>query len=214
MKTNWSSKLRSTGSGSHADSRASARHPLGDALGGVLSGLVALEARVALNPLRAGRTRVRPHGTAQIGRLREVLDRDRALVAAGTPMPSPSSSGADGRASTPQVAPPAIVPEAIAAPPTRAPAGAFATPESSPHASAARVVFDAPGSAPKRDQEAAPAPASAGAGEEPIRTRTMARLLAAQGHRARALAIYDALMAVDPDPSLLAEAERLRSRES
>jgi hypothetical protein len=216
MKTNWSSKLRSTGSGSRADPRASTRHSLGDALEGVLSGLVALEARVALNPLRTGRAGARPHGAAQIGRLREVLDRDRALVAAGTPMPSASSSRADARASTPHVAPLAIVPEPVAAPPTRAPAGAFATPESSTPASTARVVVDGGESAPKQDQEAAPASAGAGAGagEEPIRTRTMARLLAAQGHRARALAIYDALTAADPDPSLLAEAERLRSRES
>jgi hypothetical protein len=53
MKTNWSSKLRST-----------ARHPLGDALEGVLSGLVALEARVALNPLRAGLGVTKLHGAA------------------------------------------------------------------------------------------------------------------------------------------------------
>jgi hypothetical protein len=47
--------------------------------------------------------------------------------------------------------------------------------------------------------------------EEPIRTRSMARLLAGQGHRARALAIYDALLAADAsDASLRAEADALR----
>jgi hypothetical protein len=63
---------------------------------------------------------------------------------------------------------------------------------------------------------AAPAPRSASSDddevyEEPIRTRSMARLLAGQGHRARALAIYDALLAVDAsDASLRAEADALR----
>jgi len=47
--------------------------------------------------------------------------------------------------------------------------------------------------------------------EEPIRTRSMARLLAGQGHRARALKIYEALLAADSsDESLRAEAEALR----
>jgi hypothetical protein len=46
---------------------------------------------------------------------------------------------------------------------------------------------------------------------EPIRTHSMARLLAAQGHVARALAIYDELIAKDPTHAvLLEEAERLR----
>lgn len=46
---------------------------------------------------------------------------------------------------------------------------------------------------------------------EPIRTRSMARLLAGQGHRDRALAIYDALIAIDAsDASLRDEADALR----
>ena len=46
---------------------------------------------------------------------------------------------------------------------------------------------------------------------EPIRTRSMARLLAGQGHRDRALAIYDALLALDAsDASLRDEADALR----
>jgi hypothetical protein len=48
---------------------------------------------------------------------------------------------------------------------------------------------------------------------EPIRTRTMARLLAAQGYRARALAIYQALLAENPsDTELHAERERLQAQ--
>ena len=48
---------------------------------------------------------------------------------------------------------------------------------------------------------------------EPIRTRTMARLLAAQGYRVRALAIYRALLAECPsDTELQAELERLRAQ--
>jgi hypothetical protein len=47
--------------------------------------------------------------------------------------------------------------------------------------------------------------------EEPIRTRSMARLLASQGHRNRALKIYDALLAANGgDAELRAEAEALR----
>ena len=58
-------------------------------------------------------------------------------------------------------------------------------------------------------KQAAPKPA----GREPIRTRTMARLLASQGHRGRALSIYDDLLAKgDADGSLREEAEALRSQ--
>jgi hypothetical protein len=48
---------------------------------------------------------------------------------------------------------------------------------------------------------------------EPIRTRTMARLLASQGHRGRALSIYDDLLAANgSDATLRAEAEALRGQ--
>jgi hypothetical protein len=47
--------------------------------------------------------------------------------------------------------------------------------------------------------------------DEPIRTRSMARLLASQGHHQRALSIYDALLAAGAsDPLLEAEATALR----
>lgn len=49
---------------------------------------------------------------------------------------------------------------------------------------------------------------------EPIRTRTMARLLGKQGYRDRALSIYDFLLSATPeDASLRAEAAILRSNE-
>ncbi|HTU63424.1 MAG TPA: hypothetical protein VMF89_33410 [Polyangiales bacterium] len=194
MKTNWSSKLKST-----------ARQPLGDALDGVVSGLLALDARVARHPLLAGLNGVKPGGTAHLGRLREVLDRDRALVAAGVPASAPAPLSTL-----------ALVPDPVATPRAAAPAGAFATPDfvapaPAPAASAVPVsntIAASPSARPKHNAQ------TQAAAEEPIRTRTMARLLAMQGHPARALAIYDALMATDPDPSLRAEAEQLRSRES
>lgn len=72
--------------------------------------------------------------------------------------------------------------------------------------------------------EAQPAPAPpaqplrtrqrlSGTCDEPIRTRSMARLLASQGQHDRALAIYEALVAVDnADPALRAELEAVRQR--
>jgi len=59
---------------------------------------------------------------------------------------------------------------------------------------------------------ATPAPDDAATGE-PIRTHSMARLLASQGHAERALAIYDDLLqSGSADPALLAEARALRGR--
>ncbi len=50
--------------------------------------------------------------------------------------------------------------------------------------------------------------------EEPIRTRSMARLLAAQGHRERALAIYEELLGQNSeDPGLRDEAAAMRRGE-
>lgn len=60
-----------------------------------------------------------------------------------------------------------------------------------------------------------PTAASEDSGEEPIRTRTMARLLAQQGYPDRALSIYDELLADEADdPMLHAEVEELRTRQS
>jgi hypothetical protein len=130
-----------------------ARQPLGQVVDSVISGLFALEARVGRPAWLATLTGAHQSGEAQGERLREVLDRDRALVSAGPPVE-------------------ALKPTATAA-----------------TAAVSRAVD-----------------------EEPIRTRTMARLLAAQGHRARALAIYDALLTTESDASLRAEAELLRAQ--
>ena len=61
-------------------------------------------------------------------------------------------------------------------------------------------------------EPAAPSARSGGAGGDPIRTRGMAKLLALQGYRDRALSIYDELLAAEPgNTELRAEADRLRS---
>ena len=52
-------------------------------------------------------------------------------------------------------------------------------------------------------------------GQEPIRTRTMAQVLAGQGELGRALGIYEELVAKAPDdPELRAEADEVRRRSS
>jgi hypothetical protein len=61
----------------------------------------------------------------------------------------------------------------------------------------------------------APSPRAADSedsGGDPIRTRGMAKLLALQGYKDRALSIYDELLAAEPDNAeLRAEADRLRN---
>jgi len=65
---------------------------------------------------------------------------------------------------------------------------------------------------PDNEQASAAAGGDESGGPDPIRTLTMARLLAMQGYRKRALSIYDELLARDPDDAKLrAEADRLRS---
>jgi hypothetical protein len=154
-----------------AKHRAHAHKQLGQAVEGVLSGLAAVEARlVSLARTSAHFDGSKPWVTALLGanapaaaqaeRLREVLDRDRALVSAGPPRHVQAEH------------------KALAAP-----------------APVAKVSARAP------------------ICDEPIRTRTMARLLAGQGHQARALSIYDYLLArADADEGLRAEAELLRSQ--
>ena len=80
-----------------------------------------------------------------------------------------------------------------------------------PQRAVSKPVFGAsPASkAPTPSARAADADGSAG---DPIRTRGMAKLLALQGYRDRALSIYDELIAAEPDNAeLRAEADRLRS---
>jgi len=118
---------------------------------------------------------------ASLERMREVIERDRALVAASPERVATAPAVVDAPE---QVAvAPVVVPERVAPPPVPVPS------------SAERC-------------EAVPE------GGEPIRTRTMAKLLASQGYRLRALAIYDHLLARAPDDAALrAEAEQLRASE-
>jgi hypothetical protein len=136
--------------------RAQLRDAATDALA---SALGAVEARV----LGAAAGSSRGRSDRQVERMREVLERDRALASAALPEPAPAPD--------PGAAPAAAV-EGSAAPATK--------PEM-----------------PRCD--------------EPIRTRSMARLLAAQGYPERALTIYAYLLAKDgTDPTLHAEAAALR----
>ncbi|HKP58452.1 MAG TPA: hypothetical protein VJV78_17120, partial [Polyangiales bacterium] len=100
-----------------------------------------------------------------------------------------------------------------------------AAPSAEPAAIATPSVEPAPAAPPSVESKApaAPSPVVAAAPaedddedsgwQEPICTRSMARLLAGQGHRDRALAIYDVLLRQDAaDASLRAEADALRAR--
>lgn len=134
--------------------REQLRDAANEAIGGALD---ALEARVAERRARAS---MRDRPGRQLERMREVLERDRALASASLPDEPPRA--------TKTVTPADDVPRTIAP----------ATP----------VVCD-----------------------EPIRTRSMAKLLAAQGHADRALAIYAYLLAQDAGNAMLqAEAAALR----
>jgi hypothetical protein len=137
--------------------RAQLREAATDALA---SALGAVEARV----LGAATASSRGRSDRQVERMREVLERDRALASAAVPDP-PAPAPSPGPESAATVPPPA--------------AGA--------------PVAEAPEC------------------DEPIRTRSMARLLASQGYPERALAIYAYLLAKDAtDPTLEAEAAALR----
>lgn len=128
-----------------------------------------LESRV----IRARSAKAGLDGGRQIGRTREVLERDRALASCAAPAALPIAA-----AVAPAIAP--IAPAAVAVPLPAPPPPAVVPPA---------VVCD-----------------------EPIRTRTMAQLLAAQGHPDRALSIYRYLLARDPgNASLHAEIPALEA---
>jgi len=101
-----------------------------------------------------------------------------------------SAQSAAGTASRESVAPPPATSASTATP--AAPSSAVVA-QASAH-DAARVA--------ERPTDASTDPS---AETSPIRTRTLARLLAAQGYTARALAVYDALLAESPDDTALAE---------
>jgi hypothetical protein len=145
-------------------------------------------------------------------RLRDVLGRDRALaVGARVQARSPALGsrhrppvltvvGTPEQPSTPAIAADPGAPSAPRAPAIDADPGLPSAP-SSPAPEPAAVASAASDERPQRVQH------------EPIRTRTMARLLATQGYRQRALAIYEELLAqAGADDSLRAEVEALRAR--
>jgi hypothetical protein len=125
-------------------------------------------------------------------RMREILERDRALVeAAPVETPTPEVHPFEIRMhdeSDAQVTP--------ATPPTH-----------ELHATAANET-----SPPPAKLETPAKPRKQAVCSEPIRTRTMAKLLLSQGHGDRALSIYEALIAAgSTDPLVHAEADELRS---
>ena len=163
-------------------------------------------------------------------RLRRMLQSDRGLGARSNDLPGRRAELAESPAE-----PGESVAETIAVVPAEPePAAAAAEPVQQPEAVAAPILEPAPSTgataaAPPEvaEPEVAASPpvvnaaespaATANADEppicdEPIRTRSMARLLASQGHHRRALSIYDVLLATNAaDATLAAEAAALRS---
>lgn len=170
--------------------RSRTRAALGQLVGDVLAvPLDALETRLSRGGWLSGRYGA---SSASTGRLREVLDRDRALIAAQPTLAQPT--GLEHVAT--------LVEE---------PAAAKSVNESMA-APALKQDSAAPAQLPPIAVVLRPEEGAEQVTVEPIRTRTMARLLAAQGYRARALAIYQALHAECPgDVELRTEIERLQA---
>jgi hypothetical protein len=164
--------------------------------------------------------------SAALSALPEPLDA-LARLRSGWPLGSGRPGPSQGSQSGPARAPYARADE----PPARTPAPAVPTPVPEPAVAAAPPEPPAPEPAPAPRPSERPSLAPIGAWsspppppprsssepatrtfvEEPIRTRSMARLLAAQGHRERALAIYEELQAQNSeDGSLRGEADALR----
>ena len=175
-----------------------ARSQLSQAVGGVLSGSLGGTWRISFSS----------GGSANPERLRDVVQRDRALFAANprprrelyqvqdAPKPAEEEAAKPPREVDPDAA--LSVDADLEAPPSTVVAEA-------PQASAAETSVAEPEKRVGARKEARPK-------REPIRTRTMARLLAAQGHKSRALSIYDELIAADAsDATLVAEAASLRT---
>lgn len=136
------------------------------------------------------------------------------------PQPASRAAGQPTTVTQPQpptqevrAATPAAAPTAEPAPKAAAPAATFA--ESGPSRPSERPSVAPRGAFSTPPPPAPPRPSSEPATrtfiEEPIRTRSMARLLAAQGHRERALAIYEELLAQNSeDAALRRETDALR----
>jgi hypothetical protein len=146
-----------------------------------------------------------PAAEGHSDRLRDVLGRDRALAVGARAQTRSPALGSRHQ-------PPALT---VVGTPVEPSAPAIAADPCVPTAPA--IAAD-----PSGPSSPAPEPAAASAGSderpqrvqhEPIRTRTMARLLATQGYRQRALAIYEELLAqAGADDSLRAEVEALHAR--
>jgi hypothetical protein len=157
-----------------------------------------------------------------------VLSDLESLIAADERFTSPASAPRTQPPTPPPARkPPPIPPRASAAPPPSAadgaasaaaaqPAGSdvavpsveVATPSVEPAAPSVEVAAEPPAVAAAADAEDEDEDSG---WQEPICTRSMARLLAGQGHRDRALAIYEVLLRTDAaDASLRAEADALR----
>jgi hypothetical protein len=160
--------------------REQLREAAGDALATALD---ALDTRV-----RGEASGTRDRRGRQVDRMREMIERDRALA----------NAARVERASRPaSPAPPPI------------PAPAASTNERASRAP--EPAAPAPNCAPAAPAKPAASSPPAVVCNEPIRTRSMAKLLASQGYAERALTIYAYLIAQNgSDPSLQAEAAAVR----
>jgi hypothetical protein len=159
--------------------------------------LADLQSRGWLPPALGGFSTVPITREAHADRMREVLERDRAMVEALPPEPAPA----------PEQPPPfeiALTPiVSLSMPSNGEVTSETVAPREAPEAELEEAEVTPVAVAPSRKKAAC---------KEPIRTRTMAKLLLSQGHAERALSIYDALIADGAnDPVLLAEADALRS---
>jgi len=219
MKPNLEShaKPRASATSSLARARLHLRQAVGVALTGSLE---ALNERIATQLLAPDGAQVAQENAY---RLREILERDRALVAAEPP--TPPSLAEDAPPTEPSDALPLATsdgagdpdPDGDAAdePPIEPPAEVFADTEEvareEPEVRAARSRREA---VARATPPPGPAERKRPRGREPIRTRTMAKVLVAQGELERALSIYEELAAKTGgrDASLATEIEALRAR--
>jgi hypothetical protein len=148
--------------------------------------------------LSAGRERI-AQGRRNLARARELLG--AAVGAALTGLPEPFDALLRLRSRLPEATPPprAPRPAAPAAPVAQA---APPSPVAEPPP-AVPVEVERPAPVPVPVPPAREVPTTRTFIEEPIRTRSMARLLAAQGLRERALAIYAELLAREPGDQAL-----------
>jgi hypothetical protein len=222
MQRNWQADQRE-----HSGLVASTREAGARKSGRFGNALSALREKVgvAVPGDAAARRRKRaqpPSAHASRDRLREIIERDRALIAAE---PEPSDLEQAGAAGPTSIALEPALESTQAELRAEPPAQAQAQAPDTGHGVSARAKIEGWIAEQIADLETtspapmvlAPAEDDSGPREveqvDRIRTRTMARLLASQGYLARALSIYDELVARDAeDASLRAEAEAVRRK--